>query len=193
MKRIILIVVIAILTIFVAFGVFFVFAIRPIDRTGYIDTAKNNINSQIAKAVGRGEVTTFSSLLEFIQYPEVSEYKLERNKNFDHDVRNISFKTKNLFDRVLAFYQEKFPASEPTVKTRGGNTEVYQYDENTQKTVFQKKYVKPFQTAKFRIQTKPGRTGRSFFFFTTQESELYFRIDITENAEENLIFVVLTN
>ena len=193
MKRIIFIVVGAILAVLAVLVVFFTLAFKPIDREGTLNLIQDNTNSQIAKAVGRNEVKHYLSLLEFLKYPRVDMYSLSRDKNFDHDWRSISFNAKDNFDNVSNFYKSQFPTSEPVVETRGGPTEVYQYDEATQKGSFQKKYVIPYRTAQFRIQPKPGKVGRSFLLFETYDPGLAFRIDITENKQAETTSVTLTS
>ena len=183
----------ALFIILVTVVVFFIYGLRPIEREGVIDLTQEKVESQIAKVVGKREIKNFSELLKYVQHPDVTQYTLRRDRTItDHDWRQISFKTEDSFDNVLNFYKSKFPTSEPSVETQGGPTEVYQYDEVTQKGTFEQKYVTPFRVAQFRIQIRQGKTEKSFLLFKLQKSGLSFRIGLTENAQENSTSVKLT-
>ena len=173
MKRIIFIVVGAILAVLAVLVVFFTLAFKPIDREGTLNLAQNNINSQIAKAVGRNEVKNYSNLLEFIKYPEVDLYNFSHDKNFDHDLRSIHFQTEDSFDEVLTFYQGKFPQKTPLMETPSISP-------------VSGEPIEPFRTARFGVQVKPGTiVGRDW------DSSL--SIAITENKQDKKTSVALTS
>lgn len=180
MKGVLLKILVIIFIIILAFVLVFIFALKPIDRSGILDSTLNNTSSQIAKAVGRGEVDTFSNLLEFIKYPGVSQYTLERNKNIDHNRRSINFETNDKFELVLAYYQTKFPDNKPNV-------------EEINRSSMTGEPSSPFKRAYFQIQVSESKPSKSFFIFETQEIGVYFRINITEFAGRNITFVSLSN
>jgi|SRR3989344_858548 len=174
MKRIIFIVVGAIFTVLAVLVVFLKLVVfEEIDRQGSLNLAQNNINSQIAKAVGENEVKNYSNLLEFIKYPEVDLYNFSHDKNFDHDLRSIHFQTEDSFDEVLTFYQGKFPQKTPLMETPSISP-------------VSGEPIEPFRTARFGVQVKPGTiVGRDW------DSSL--SIAITENKQDKKTSVALTS
>ncbi|OGE13342.1 hypothetical protein A3G14_02635 [Candidatus Curtissbacteria bacterium RIFCSPLOWO2_12_FULL_38_9] len=141
--------------------------LRPLDRAGAVDISQNKVEAQIASAVGRGEVKRFSDLLEAIQYPNVTQYNLDRDRAIpDHDWISISFTTKDNFDSVLEFYKSKFPSNEPYIETRSTSAATGEP-------------IEPFRSA--QIST------------TDQKSGLFLRLDIHEDVTQNSTRVSLTN
>lgn len=162
MKRILLIVIITIIVAFSAFVIFIIWASRAIDKEGQIDVAKNNLNSQIAEAVGGSNVQDLSELLEIVRYPGVTKYRLLRDRNFDHNWSHVSFETNDKFDKVLFYYQEKFPGRKfsPDSTPKGG------------------------RVAYFTPINEPGKIGRSFLFFTIQEPVKNVRMSVIEGIDD---------
>lgn len=169
MKRILLTVIIAIIVASSVFVIFVIWASRAINEEGQVDTAKNNLNSQIAEAVGRSNVQDLSELLEIVRYPGVNKYRLSRDRNFDHNWSHVSFETNDGFDKMLSYYQEKFPGRR------------FSFDSTP----------KGGRVAYFTPINEPGKIGRSFLFFTIQEPVKNVRMSVIEGVD-NITSVSVT-
>ena len=96
-------------------------SLRPINSRGTVNLSQDQQNSQIAKAVGKTEVGSYSKYLNQIRYPGVSNYDLVRKRGVDSgDERDINFSITDSFDKIVTYYQNKL-SSQPSIKANTTN------------------------------------------------------------------------